>query len=163
MKAIQQATIKIPSQIDQQFAMCLSEIVINSLFYMSKTAEKFSAFIDRRYVYLILAFAPEFDHPIGSGAFLATASSNNNPMLSALHAEEQATLRLANLIIKNSGVRSACWYLAEAIATSGLHWSPEDFTYDCMVVVGLKPKHHLCENVYEELACNTKLLEVDHG
>ena len=62
--------------------------------------------------------------------------------------EEQATEDLCEEIETNAEVALICWNLAKQIAAVGW-WKQGDYTYDCMVQVGLLPMYEGFEAVCE--------------
>lgn len=59
-----------------------------------------------------------------------------------LTAVEEAVMNLIKRITEDHETAESCYCMLDIIAGSGF-WSEEDFTYDCMVAIGLKPKYAL--------------------
>lgn len=66
----------------------------------------------------------------------------NIDQVSQLSAVENAVVDLATAIQRDHEIAEACYCMLDIIAGSGF-WSEEDFTYDCMVAIGLKPEYAL--------------------
>jgi hypothetical protein len=130
---------------DRTMAMCLAETVFNSLFYLGN---QHYPEIDQYDLDYLLSKEPSLAEFEWTGFY---EFRKGDPMmdvqLQMLYAEEQATINLADWIQADAELALCCWNLAKQITDSPTcHWKQEDFTHDCLVVLGLRPMYELFQH-----------------
>ncbi len=144
---------------NKQMSMCLAEIVFSSLLFgdHDKYFEVDVCAVDCLVGYCPVLAAHEYTGFYAFGDVGVKASTDiansayveihTNPQV--LADEEKATRDLCEEIQTNAEVALICWTLAKQIAQSGALWTQEDYTYDCMVQLGLLPMYEGFETVCE--------------
>lgn len=130
---------------DRTLAMCLAEIVFNSLFYLGN---QHYPEIDQFDLDYLLSKEPSLAEFEWTGFY---TFYKGDPMadvqMQMLHGEEQATTNLADWIQADAELAVCCWNLAKQIADPACcHWQKEDFTYDCMVVLELRQMYEFFQH-----------------
>lgn len=130
---------------DRTMAMCLAETIFDSLFYLGN---QHYPEIDQRDLDYLLSKEPSLAEFEWTGFY---EFKQGDPMAGTLsqmlHAEEQATVNLADWIQSDAELALCCWNLAQQIADAPTcHWNEEDFAYDCLVVLGLRPMYEFFQH-----------------
>lgn len=137
---------------DRQRAACVAEIVFSSLFYadheqhFNVDAYTLDCLVER----VPLLRAHDYSGFYAFGDLAALECETVCRDVGTLADEDAAADELADLIQCDVEVALMCWQLAQQIAAVGW-WREGDFTYDCMVQVGLRP---MCDSF--ETVCEVK-------
>lgn len=125
---------------DRIVALCLAEVVINSLFFQGN--KHYPQIEDRLIVFLSSKEPALSVFPFSRFNVIVKGDPASESKLSALCAEEQAVSSLATKIQSDTEVALCCWELARQIANPEYcHWKEEDFTFDCLVKLNLRPMY----------------------